>query len=180
MSIDLTYDFSEAEKFITNAQNALSPQGLRQVGFQAGSVVGVEAEALLRQYPPSPNGRPLPRQYVRTRKDGSTFLSKFKSAKQQGYVFGVLVKQSAFPYRRTGELGRRVFHQVEVTPDGLIIIVKVGSSAPHAPFVIGELQNTYHTITGWQQVGDTLELNQERLRLRFGTVYQSLLERSIG
>src|SRR5258705_9532753 len=73
--------------------------------YAVGAKVGVAAESVVSDYP-QPSGKPLAEYYTRTSKrTGKQFKSKFKSAKQQGYVF-YLLRAGKIPYRRTGQLGR--------------------------------------------------------------------------
>jgi hypothetical protein len=114
-----------------------------------GRRIGAAAESIVPEYPP-PSGKPLPKRYQRTRADGSTYLSKFKSRAQQGKVFALL-SENKIPYRRTGMLGRSVVSALtELT--GTSVTVSVGSALPYAPLVIGgdEQQAQYHRGHWWQ------------------------------
>jgi hypothetical protein len=136
----------------------------------AGERVGEKVIELVGEYPRQ-SRKPLPVFYTRTRADGSTYRSKFKSRKQQGYVFGVLVKENRIPYRRTGNLGASFIQQTTRTPDGLII--KVSATVPYASLVVGDddEQSQYHAGT-WSQLGEIITDNETLL---IGQLEQDLI-----
>ena len=115
----------------------------------AGKRMGVAAESVVPPYPPA-SGKPLPKIYNRQRKDGSSYLSKFKNAAMQGAVFA-LVNAGKIPYKRTGMLGRSITSGIaDLT--GSSVTVKIGSALKFAPLVIGDdtQQAPYHKGTWWQ------------------------------
>lgn len=117
----------------------------------AGKRMGVAAESFIPDYPPA-SGKPRPKIYTRTRKDGSTYLSAFKSQAQQGKVFS-LIKQGDIPYTRTGLLGRSITSGIDnLTASS--VTVKIGTAIKYAPLVIGDdtQQDAYHKGTWWQLV----------------------------
>src|SRR5688572_26891693 len=105
------------ERRFKRAQQALAPATLQKIMFAAGQEVGSEIQNITREYPPIPNGRPLNKTYMRVNAKGEPYLSKFKTAKQQGYFFKVIVPSGKMPYRRTGHLGRTITAEVKVSPD---------------------------------------------------------------
>lgn len=126
------------------ALNLLAKQGklrikgatlsISDVWFLIARKVGVVAESRVSEYPVPPT-KPLPKIYQRTRKDGTTYLSKFKSMRQQAYVIRKMQTEGA--YTRTGTLGNSINSAVKrKTPT--LFIVEIGSNVPYAPYVIGE------------------------------------------
>lgn len=116
---------------------------------QAGRRMGAKAESLVPEYPVA-SGKPRPKIYTRTRADGSTYLSAFKSQKQQGKVFS-LIKEGKVPYVRTGLLGRSITSAISDLT-GSSVTVRIGTAIKSAPLVIGndEEQAVYHRGTWWQ------------------------------
>src|SRR5690349_18925194 len=101
-------DLSEVNPLLRSVQSIFTPAITSQMLLYAGDRVGAAAEAAVKEdmYPP-PSGNPLPLYYTRTRKDGTTFKSKFKSEKQQRYVMN-LVSKGLVPYKVTGKLGQSI------------------------------------------------------------------------
>lgn len=116
-----------------------------------GRRIGIAAESVVPEYP-LVSGKPLPKIYQRRRKDGTTYLSKFKSQKQQGKVF-MLLKQGKIPYRRTGQLGRSITSAIKELTNASVSVV-IGTNTPYAPYVIGDdnEQALYHKGVWWQLV----------------------------
>lgn len=126
---------------LANVTNALEQAAILTA---IGRRIGVAAESVVSEYPPQ-RREPLPRIYQRKRPDGSTYMSKFKSRKQQGYVFGVLIRERRIPYKRTGKLGQSITSAVQsVARDG--VTVAIGTNLNYAPYVIGipPTQSHYH------------------------------------
>lgn len=115
----------------------------------AGKRMGVAAEAAVPEYP-RPSGKPLPGIYTRTRKDGTSYQSKFKSAAMQGKVFS-LIAEGKIPYTRSGLLGRSITSAISDLT-GSSVTVKTGTTVRYAPLVIGDdgIQAPYHSGVWWQ------------------------------
>ena len=123
-------------------QGKLEIQGkvlsLSDVWFLIARKVGVVAEGRVSEYPVPPS-KPLPKIYQRTRsKDGSTYLSKFKSMKQQ--VFVVKKMQEEGRYTRTGTLGGSISSEAKRVKT-FKFEVSVGTNIDYAPLVIGERED---------------------------------------
>lgn len=134
--------------------DALSSGNLETAMAAAGRAAGVAAESVISPYPP-PSGRPLDRFYQRTNAEGKTYLSKFKSRRQQGYVLS-LAARGLIPRRRTGQLGRSITSDVrDVSADGVTVVV--GTNLNYAPFVIDRYRmSAYHKGT-WTPLQDDVE-----------------------
>lgn len=176
---------------------ALSNEELRSLLQKTGEGIGVAALSVISDYPP-PSGKPLPlihtrivtavRPYVATdgsrRISGMTYRSKFKSAKQQGYVMALIAankpkarkgktggkaksraqvaKRGAgtFPYKRTGTLGKSLLYEVKVFARAGYVTVVIGSNLGYAPFVLDKAQQAeYHKGT-WTPIQDDLDNNR--------------------
>ncbi len=113
-----------------------------------GRRMAAKMEEVVPEYPPQSNA-PRPKIYQRRRKDGTPYMSAFKSAKQQGKVF-LLIKQNKVPTRRTGTLGRSITTGVQALPDS--VTVEIGTNIKYAPYVIGDNdeQSSYHALNWWQ------------------------------
>lgn len=146
-------------------QRFLTPDQLGRALEYAGARMGVRAERAFDEYPIA-SGAPLAAVYTRERADGTTYQSKFKTARQQGYVMR-LAKQGRIPYRRTGQLGRSITSRVYVDTSGASVVVRVGSSDPKAPYVIGgpNQQSNYHAGT-WPNL-------PQRLAEQFDDIYRA-------
>ncbi len=114
-----------------------------------GKRVGVAAESVIPPYPP-PSHKARAKIYQRRRKDGSTYLSAFKSAKMQGKVF-VLISEGKIPTRRSGRLGRSIVSAIE-SLTSTSVTIDIGTNVDYAPLVIGDddQQAAYHNGTWWQ------------------------------
>lgn len=143
----------------------LAPAQLSRALDAGGTHMGVRAERAFDEYPIA-SGKPLAEYYTRQRADGTTYQSKFKSARQQRYVMR-LAKQGRIPYRRTGRLGRSITSRVDVRPGEAAVIVRVGSNDPKAPFVIGGpgQQSNYHAGT-WPSL-------PQRVAEQFDAIYEA-------
>lgn len=134
----------------------LDVQTFNRILLYAGKRVGLEGERVAAIYPPA-SGKPLPRVYVRQRKGGGTFVSKFKSDKQQGYFWWAFNNgELDVPYGRTGQLGRSITSEARLVGDG--VEVAVGTNLPYAPQVIGNRetqQAQYHWGT-WTPLDEAL------------------------
>ena len=131
----------------------------RDILEKAGRKVGAKAEEVVGEYPPQPN-RPLNAYYPRTRvADGTPYLSKFKTSKQQGYFFANLADGGiGVPYKRTGFLGASIASEVTVVESG--VLVEVGTPLGYAPLVIGDPeteQSYYHAQSGWEPLTEQME-----------------------
>lgn len=153
------YDFGQWHNHINRIQRLISGPELAGIFVYAGNAAGLLVEQKMKPYPPEPAGRPLPYFYTRTRANGSTYKSKFKSAKQQAYVIK-LYKDGRAPYKRTGFYGRSWTTVTEFR--GVSIVIKVGNNANRYNIYVGGppgTQNYYHRQTGW------LRLDEESLKL---------------
>ena len=148
-------DFRPFYEELARMARMLTPAALSDALGYGGARMGVVAERAFSEYPIA-SGKPLAAVYQRQRKDGTTYLSKFKSLKQQGYVMR-LAKQGRIPYRRTGRLGKSITSRVDVRAAEASVEVRVGSSDPKAPHVIGApgVQSRYHTGT-WPSLAGRL------------------------
>lgn len=118
-------------------------ESLNAILLDAGRYAGTTAEGIVSEYPRA-TGKPLTKHYRRTRKDGTSYLSKFKSPRQQGYVFALAAK-GKIPHRRTGQLGRSITSSADLS--GNAVITRVGTNNRAAPHVIGDSpkpQSAYH------------------------------------
>jgi hypothetical protein len=115
----------------------------------AGKRMGVAAESVVPDYPKA-SGKARPKIYTRTRADGSTYLSAFKNAAQQGAVFA-LINAGKVPFVRSGLLGRSITSGISDLT-GTSVTVRIGTAVPYAPLVIGDdkQQALYHRGTWWQ------------------------------
>ena len=144
----------------------------------AGNRLGERVIQIMGEYP-TQSRKPLPVYYTRTRPDGSTYRSKFKSRKQQGYVFGVLVKNNRIPYSRTGQLGASLTQETTRTPDG--ITVRIGASAPYASLVIGDDDEQSHFHHGhWPQLPAVIAENEAALIGAFENDLAAAIEARLG
>lgn len=134
---------------LTKLARVFSVDTRKRILAEAGKRMGVKAESYVPEYPPA-SGKPRPKIYTRTRADGSTYLSAFKSQKQQGKVF-TLIKAGDVPYNRSGMLGRTITSAISDLT-GSSVTVRIGTSYKVAPLVIGndEEQAAYHRGTWWQ------------------------------
>lgn len=139
---------------------------LTPIMLKSGQVAGVAAESYVSPYPQA-SGKPLALFYTRTRKDGSTYKSKFKSMKQQRFVMG-LAKQGKIPYKRTGTLGRSITSEAQnASANGVDIVI--GTNRKYAKYVIGAppIQSHYHMGT-WTPLADDVQRNVSKIADAFG------------
>lgn len=156
----------------------LTEQEGKALVLRIGDLIGNEATRLTRDnYPPAP-GRPRDVVYPRKRKDGSTYLSKWKTAKQQGYFFYALARGIIrVPYSRRGGAGLGGSMTYSVAPNpGVSAVITVGTNKAYAPFVIGSprqagpytypaaQQTYYHQKSGWQPLITQLEAHIPKFR----------------
>jgi len=138
--------WDDIDVLLNRVQTLMEPQGYQKMLIYVGHRVGTLAESLPRSaIPPSPNGRPLEKVYTL---DGKP--SKFKSKKQQGWMFAALkAGKLKLPYKRTGFIINSITHAVNVVDTG--VIVTVGTNQKGARYVIGlpGEQSHYHQQTGW-------------------------------
>jgi hypothetical protein len=160
-------------------ETALSPAQLAAMLKAVAQAAAVTMESVVSPYP-RPSGKPLPAIYPRTRKDGSTYLSKFKSNKQQGYVFGVLVAGHKIPYHRTGLLGRSITSEVrDVTPTSAT--AAVGTNVGYAPYVIGPpgVQNPYFA-GNWTPLETDVQTGLPKILSAASDEWQRQLNKQLG
>ena len=105
---------------------------------------------------------------------------QFVSEKQRRYVM-LLVRQGKVPYRRTGTLGRTITSEVKSI--GNDVVGTVGSSVPHAPWVIGHKtvgsagpQARYHKGT-WKTLLAHLQAKRGEIRELFKAMLKRWLKR---
>lgn len=146
---------------IERTMKALSPATMRGILEQTGRVIGVTAESVVSDYPPQ-SGKPLERVYTRTAADGSTYKSKFKSARQQGYVMA-LVKAGKVPYKRTGQLGRSIVSAVKSATDK-DVTVSIGTNLRYAPYVIGKGEQSNYHRGNWTPLQDDITKGLPKIR----------------
>lgn len=154
MPFDL--DLSKVQPMLTRISNVFSPAVTDQIMLYAGDRVGAAAEAAVKEdmYPP-PSGKALPIFYTRTRKDGTTFQSKFKSDKQQRYVM-MLVSKGLIPYKVTGKLGQSIAWVTALADSG-VVLVRVGSNLPHSVYVLDADQQSYYFKGVWTPLQRSVE-----------------------
>lgn len=148
-------DLSQFDKRIGEILRSLDDSQRLQIVRAVALKMGVAAESVVSPYPPQ-SRKPLPDFYTRQRKDGTTYLSKFKSIKQQAKVI-LLGRDGRIPYRRTGTLGRSITSDAEnVTPDGADVVI--GMALQYARFVIGRPPEQSHYHQGnWTPLADDIE-----------------------
>lgn len=140
-------------------------ENLSAILLDAGKYAGVIAEGIVEEYPRA-TGKPLVKHYRRTRKDGTSYMSKFKSARQQGYVFALAAK-GKIPYRRTGQLGRSITSSADLS--GNAVITRVGTNNRAAPYVIGNSprpQSAYHR-GNWTPLTSSIRTGLPRINRAF-------------
>lgn len=155
-------DISQLTDYTARFTSVFSPQQQTQILAQVGKRVGAAAVRYAAEYP-EPSGKKLPKIYQRVGKNGKTFMSKFKTQKQQGYVFA-LIAAGKVPYRRTGTLGKSItFSLASVSSSS--VITEVGTNVPYAKRVIGEgdEQSNYHKGT-WMTLPQRMNQNANKLR----------------
>lgn len=174
--INLTGDF--ATQFLNRVIDGLSDSSMQGVMEFTGRAVGVAAEGYVSEYP-EPSGKPLPKIYDRVDAKGRAYKSKFKSIKQQRFVFS-LIARGGVPYRRTGLLGRSITSDIrELSPSS--VTVAVGTDDPKAKYVIGtpdEGQSHYHMGT-WTPLQTDLDNHAAELaavaNAAFGKALRNIL-----
>ena len=152
MPFDL--DLSQVQPLLDNVRSLFTPAVADEILLNAGTKVGIAAEALASPYPPA-SGNPLPLFYTRQRKDGTTYLSKFKSVAQQKLVMA-LVAKGKVPYKRTGQLGRSILSKPRIAGDG-VVIVAIGSNLAYAPYVIDKVMQSHYHMGTWTPIQDDIE-----------------------
>ncbi len=152
----------QIDSLLANAKKLMSEQELSKMLYSVGDSVGTLAESFAKEYPESPNGRPLVAYYIRVDKNGKSYFSKFKSPQQQRYVLW-LAGKGRIPYKRGGTLGKSVTHDVVVESGG--VVVRVGTNLAYAPKVIGPptVQSHYHLQTGWKSLEQEIDSHQDEI-----------------
>lgn len=159
MSFDL--DLSAVNPLLANVRSVFTPAVSNEILLNAGRKVGVAAEGLVSEYPAA-SGKPLPLYYPRIGKDGKTFYSKFKSLKQQRFVMA-LVAKGKVPYRRTGQLGRSILSDPQLSGNGLVI-VRIGSNLKYAPYVIDAILQSHYHMGTWTPIQSDIAEGMPMLR----------------
>ena len=174
----MNIDLSHLTQFTENMSKVFSDKEQTQIMAVVGKRIGAAAVRYAAEYP-EPSRKPLPAIYPRTRKDGSTYLSKYKSAKQQYKVY-MLGKEGKIPYRRTGTLGKSMTYRVLATsPKG--VVTEVGTNVPYAKYVIGDEgdQNKYFAGT-WATLPQKLDDNAEKLQRVAVTAYTTEIDKRLS
>jgi hypothetical protein len=172
MNIDITGLVAYNEAFISILSG---PQRIA-VMTQVGKRVGAAAVRYAAEYP-EPSRKPLPKIYQRTRKDGSSYMSKFKSQAQQGKVF-MLGKEGKIPYRRSGTLGKSMTSSV-TSVDQNSVTTEVGTNVPYGPLVIGEDQSPYFRDSSWLTLPQRMNQNANKLAEVARTAYMTEIDKRI-
>lgn len=148
-------------KPLEKASKIFSAETRKKLLAAAGKRMGVAAESVIPDYPP-PSGKARPKIYTRTRADGSSYLSAFKSQAQQGKVFS-MINAGSIPYTRTGLLGRSITSAISDLT-GESVTVTIGTAVKYAPLVIGDgtQQDAYHK-DWWWQLNKVMEDNQAKI-----------------
>ena len=149
MPFDL--DTRAADVLMVRISNIFSPAVADQGLLYAGQRVGVAAEEIVQEnlYPPA-SGKALPIFYTRTRKDGTTFQSKFKSLAQQRKVMALAAK-GLIPYNRTGKLGQSITSAASIAGAG-VVLIRVGSNLSYAGYVIDENSQSHYHMGTWTPI----------------------------
>lgn len=147
-----------ADKALQAYIDALSPPALQDGLEAAGRAGGVAAESVVSPYPVA-SGKPLTVFYTRVSAvDGKTYQSKFKSLKQQRYVFSLLAR-GLIPTRRTGTLGRSITSDIsDLSPEG--VTIRTGTNVNYAPFVIDKYRQSRYHMGTWTPLQDDIERGQ--------------------
>jgi hypothetical protein len=169
--IDVSDNLSAAQK---SMRDWLTAKNTIEINTATARAVGVKAESLVSDYP-VPSRKPLPLYYQRTRADGTTFRSKFKTLKQQRMVMALAAK-GKIPYKRTGTLGRSITSRVD-SVSASDARISIGSNKKHAPYVIDrKKQSNYHKGT-WTPLQTDMERGLGALATTAARVYTSELMR---
>lgn len=140
---------------MTKIENDFGIDVLTNAMVRAGNEAAVVLEEGISPYPET-TGNELPLFYVRTRKDGTTYRSKFKNKKQQAKVMQ-LARDGKIPYKRTGTLGKSITTQVKKAGRGKVRI-SIGSDRDYAPYVIGDDQEQSHYHRGnWTPIVEDVD-----------------------
>lgn len=164
----MNIDLSNLTDYTRRFADTFTGQTRIDILTRVGQRVGAAAVRIAAEYP-EPSGKPLPRIYPRTLKDGRTVMSKFKSQKQQGKVFS-LIKDGRVPYRRSGLLGKSMTSRVTaVTPTS--VTTDVGTNVPYGALVLdAERQAAYHRGT-WTPLTERLVKSSAMLTTVASTAY---------
>jgi hypothetical protein len=153
-------------KALRKFESVIGGAALVPIMLKAGQAAGVAAESVVSPYPTA-TGKPLAVWYTRQRKDGTTYKSKFKSAKQQGYVMA-LAARGLIPYKRTGTLGRSITSEAR-NASVIGVDIVIGSNRKYAPLVIGKPPQQSHYHQGnWTPLADNVERNVQTIADAFG------------
>lgn len=154
--------FDRVYDLLNRAARLMTPTGYGDFLTFIGNRVGTLGESYGRDVPPERN-LPLPAFYERTGKNGRAYKSKFKSRKQQGYVFAQIAK-GKIPYRRSGLLPASITHWVQLS--GNRLSVYVGTNRKGAKYVIGGEgeQSHYMAARGWFQLPRRIDEHAADLR----------------
>jgi hypothetical protein len=173
LTLDLTPFNAELDRY----SRALSASEVADVLRYVGGRVGLKAEELAGAVPP-PSRKSLALFYTRTHPDGSSYKSKFKSAKQQGYVMA-LAARGGIPRKRTGKLPQSITSEV-ISADETGATVAVGTNYQGAQYVIGkETQSHYHR-GNWVPLEDALVKGEDALFSTASNAFFAETQRRLG
>jgi|GEM_PF-5148198 len=171
MEIDISKLTAYTAKFTRVFTGAQRTDILTQVGRR----IGAAAVRIAAEYP-EPSRKPLPKIYQRVNAKGVSYLSKFKSQKQQVKVI-MLAKEGKIPYRRTGLLGKSMTSSISsVTLES--VTIQVGTNVPYGPQVMGENQNPYFRGT-WMTLPAKMNANAEKLKTVAEMAYTTEIDKRL-
>ena len=178
----LAVDFRRVRVQMNKLKQLASPTVQRQLLARLVERVAVAGQSLVSD-PPIPTRAPLPKKYKRTAADGSTYMSKFKTRKQQGYFFAVVVKNKQTPYKRgrgkseqlTATLGLLPY---SITNNNKKWVITWGLDQSYAQLVVGdeEQQADYHKGV-WTPLSDDI-MSDDAVKT-YGRVFTDGLTKSI-
>lgn len=154
MKITITAD---SEKAIIDTRRIADLRGVK-LGLAAAAL---HLEGLMKQYPPSPGGRPQPPKTDKQRK--FLHMAVRKGIIQIPYVRGSSSQSEKLGQSWTTRAENGGLRQV------------VGTSASYAPLVQGERQSEYHKVTGWKQADNVVRAESATL----GNIVNSYIDRDI-
>ncbi len=112
---------------------------------------------------------PLMLKELEVEPQSAVYPIQWTSDKQRKFVMAKLREENNLPYNRTGKLAKA--WQVNKVGSGLSFTVKVLNPSSASPFVYGSLSITnrgaykqaFHSNTGWQTAGSTIDFWLEAL-----------------
>lgn len=177
MPFDL--DTSASTPLLNRISKVFSPAVADQVLLYGGARVGLAMEEAIRDdADPSPSGKALPLWYVRVRKDGTQFQSKFKSLKQQRKVMA-LAKEGKIPYKRTGTLSNSITSAAVLQGAGLVF-VRAGSNISYAKYVIDQNDQSHYFAGNWIPVQTSVRNKLPQIAKVFEKAVAKDVKRRLG